>query len=128
MKRTSRLFWNSLYGFFIVFILLSIFAGGPGNALMILLFSAICTGGIGILFWIVLSFIIGSATMAIIHLIQKKNLSNGSTLAWMSPDKAALINYIQTARNSGLNDSTITDNLRNKGWNELMIQDAFGSV
>ena len=122
-------------GFCIVFILLSIFLG-PSQVSSLLAISIICTGGIGLVVWIPLSFAAGSLTFRLLRLTKWYRNKYGvmqqpkvkiQAMA-ISNDQRALTDYIQKVRATGQNDAQASAALKAAGWREETISDALKAL
>jgi len=120
MKSFSEAIFKTLTGLVIIVLLLLLFFGS--GAIGILLISIVCTAGLGLAIWIPAGFAVGSLVFSIAHLFSK-NL-NQENQPKLNRDELALVNYIKTAKKSGLNTNEISSRLKEKGWTEEKISTA----
>lgn len=147
MKHVLR----AVVGWIVCYIAIAIFMGSPGDALLLIAASVICTLGISLAFWIPLGYGVGWGILALFDLVFKNRTSdseenNGnnphppaqqsqqlSTLSKrlnqelqaepsLSHDQQAISNYIRKARHKGLTTEEITTNLSKNGWSTKKIQ------
>jgi ABC-type transport system involved in multi-copper enzyme maturation permease subunit len=121
MKSFSETFLKTITGLIIIILFLLLTCGN--GAFAILFFSIVCTAGVGLAFWIPAGFAVGSLVFSIAHLFSK-NL-NQENQPKLTRDELALVNYIKTAKKSGLNTNEISSRLKEKGWSEKKISIAF---
>lgn len=113
------------------FLFLSIFVGGPLNAVGVILVLIICTAGVGLLPLILLWLGVGLVMTWIIGFIKKLTQVKKKTEQAeqnKSKEQIALVCYITQARNNGMNDNNIFSILKKNGWAENVIHEAFGLV
>lgn len=124
-------------GFSIIFFLISLTAvisGGGLNdgismAFMIFALSVICTYGISLVLWIPLCYGTGSLAVSIYESLSKSRKTDGEgPKSPLTNDQKALTGYIHQSRNKGVSDDSIFSMLKNNGWAENAIRDAFGLV
>jgi hypothetical protein len=93
--------------------------------------SSICTGGIGLIVWIILFWVLGRLIEAILNIIafghpQLANESSGHTVSPFSNTDLAIMKYITDSRKAGdMTDAVIRSNLKGGGWSDEEIERAF---
>lgn len=123
MKHLAKI----LIGFFTIFIVLSIFTGGPQNVLMLCFFLVICTAGVGLIPLVGVSYAIGSVIYLFLNLdkklLQESAISSSSETITIPNDKLAILDYIRKARARGQADAQIELTLKQNGWDPKIIED-----
>src|SRR3989344_9015960 len=114
-------------GFFTILLVVSLFAG-PTSAIQLAAFSIICTAGVSLVIWIPLSYGIGSLAFSIYESVTKSKKDGEEPKSSLTNDQKALTDYIHQSRSKGVNDDNIFSMLKNNGWAENVIHDAFGLV
>lgn len=110
---------STTIGFVFLYAFLSVLSGSTQDAATLLFFSIICTFGIGIIFWITLSYLIGR----IISWVWLKYIYHDiSVPTRYTPDIQSIAAYIIDAKKYGFKDDAITKILIEKGWTENQIK------
>ena len=117
----------------VTFLGLILFTGSVENAWMLLMFSVICTLGIGLLFWLPLCWAVGAAILAFVGLfinipdrnveVEKKE-KDGPRLRPQGTIEITLTQYIKKSMARGMSDNEIDRRLRRNGWTDAEIQKA----
>jgi hypothetical protein len=140
-------------GMVVLYILLAIFMLDPGQALLLIAISVICTAGISLVIWIPLAYFVGWGVLALFARITGKTIDFDSTtppaegepaqvqsenIAALSQqlnkepgltnDQQAIASYIRKALEKGLGHDKIIENLRNNGWSTDSIRWGFDFV
>ncbi|KKQ77382.1 MAG: hypothetical protein UT00_C0013G0013 [Parcubacteria group bacterium GW2011_GWA1_38_7] len=123
-NRISRVF----LGMVASFLLLSLFVGGPVNAISLILVSIICTGGVSLILWIPLWFGVGLVISSLLPVVTNSFKKSEAPEHNISNDQKALIDYIHQSRAKGVSDDNVFSLLKSNGWAENAIHDAFGLV
>lgn len=110
---------------FAVLIFLSVITGNIG----FLLISIICTGGISMVVYYPLSYLIGSLVEK--FLIRKndpftEDMDNSKKEVVLSNKQKALIDYIRKSKLVGNSDNKIFEILIANGWEEKDVREAYG--
>jgi hypothetical protein len=93
---------------------IGIFSGG---LLSLIAASIICTGGVGLIFWLPVSFVIGTVlTIPVIFML------SGGKVKDITEDSQAVRKYIAEARRFGMDNNSIRANLLQAGWKEDLIK------
>ena len=116
----------------VTFLGLILFTGSVENAWMLLMFSVICTLGIGLLVWLPLCWAVGAAILAFVGpfinipdrnaKVEKED--TGSPLRPQGTIEITLTMYIKKAVARGMSDDEIGRRLRRNGWTDAEIQKA----
>jgi len=115
-------------GFFTILLVVSLFAG-PTSAIQLAAFSIICTAGVSLVIWIPLSYGVGSLIVSIYESVSKSKKTGGDgPKSSMNNEQKALTGYIHQSRSKGVSDDNIFSLLKNNGWAENAIHEAFGLV
>lgn len=118
---------KTLIGFATIVVVLSLFTAGA--AIPMILLSIICTAGVSLVLWIPLSYGVGSLVVSIYESVSKSKKTNGEgPKSSLTNDQKALTDYIHQSRSKGVNDDNIFSMLKNNGWAENAIHEAFGLV
>jgi ABC-type transport system involved in multi-copper enzyme maturation permease subunit len=119
-------FTKTLIGFVIVVFFLSILTGNITQVVSLLLMSIVCNAGVGLIFWIGLSFIIGSITLEVIEKVFKKYPKDSvhEQPLHLSNNELALNAYIAQCLQLGVRRENIQNALIQKGWRSDDIQKA----
>ena len=127
-------------GIIVTIIFLTIFmAGDISSALLILVFSVICTAGISLILWLPIWYGVGYLMVALFRLLVRafggQPSSPQQPLAQAAPageqgqalsrDQLAVTNYIKKARAKGLNRESISKTLQTNGWTADSINQGF---
>ncbi|KKT75997.1 MAG: hypothetical protein UW69_C0006G0009 [Microgenomates group bacterium GW2011_GWA2_44_7] len=123
MKRFTEI----VVGFLAMTTLLALLSGGLINAFQIYIWSAVCTLGVGLIFWLVIWGITGSIFLSLINNIHSKYQKNSKNEPSIPPDQSALTTYVDQSRRSGYSDSQIKEMLKSKGWSDEDIGQAVSS-
>lgn len=119
---------NIIIGGLLSFIFLVAMLGVEGAGQLILL-SIICTVGVGLIFWLGISYAVGWTVMLMLklmHVIPNNGGVNTPRIVVDSdPDVNSISNYIRDARKYGFNDPDIRTKLLDVGWNNEKIVKAF---
>ncbi|PIR73536.1 MAG: hypothetical protein COU40_02235 [Candidatus Moranbacteria bacterium CG10_big_fil_rev_8_21_14_0_10_35_21] len=100
-----------------------------------LMMSIICTGGITLVGYVPLAYVIGLAFDELLfkHIIKTdeatqpaKIISINESTAPLTNNQVALVNYIKEARANGMGDGQISGVLKDNGWSEDDIKTALG--
>lgn len=102
--------------------------------------SIICTAGVSLIIWLPLGYLVGAITFAVTRFFLRlvgiqtdsKKAEDKQPAKQKQPapgrDQMALANYIQKARQKGLTDAQITQNLLSSGWTDASIAIALTTV
>ena len=121
-------------GFLISIPITSIVAGGVEDAFGLFVISIVCTGGIGLVFWIPVWWLVGALAFLLIGIVWKteeksdpkpKPIRNPTKLP--SADYLALKAYIAKVMASGMGVEEMTRRLQNNGWKAADIESAYQS-
>lgn len=148
-----KTFQELTVGVFVVYIALAVLAGGFANAAMILGFSVICTAGIALVLWIPLCIGVGKVGLMVAQAIargvgasnadrplsntlpatrqpstRQVGITNKLTQTVEANNRSAIETYIRRARRMDYNDDQIFNSLRNQGWTEAEIHQAYQTV
>lgn len=125
-----RLLVRFVLGLITTFVGTVIVAGGLSNAVGIILASIICTGGIGLLFWIPVVLIAGEISYFIVKRLFKINdtpkadpapkVSHGEQL---TAPQQALVSYIRQMKERSYSRNDTIDELIRAGWSAKEIED-----
>lgn len=125
----KRFFASLAIGMPVTFLGLIMITGGVEEAGQLLLFSIVCTAGIGLVVWLPLWWVVGWATLALIglfkeHPVGKEEATRESFL--LNQAMVALSEYMRLAAADGISDDEIVAHLRSTGWSEAEILKARG--
>ena len=127
-------------GFLVSLPVLCILAGGVENAFGFLLLSIVCTAGIGLVAWILVWWIAGWATLALLawgrRTLGDKPIGEASSVSGQggpasqhaSRRDQALTRYIRQAMAAGMDADEMTRRLLQNGWQKAEIQVARQSI
>lgn len=122
--------------FVLHYVLMFMLGSSSDDIFGLYLLSIICTLGIGLVVWIPLWYVTGYAVIIVVNLLLGVfGYSLGSLISRrirktphnqsLSRDQLALTNYIQKARQKGLDDAQILSNLKQNGWNSQSVTAVF---
>ena len=117
-------------GGIVTFFGLAAFGGGINQAVLLILASIVCTGGISLLLWIPLWWVVGTITFRILgalKILKSESKVDDSKKIVISKEELALNNYIYSARAQRLTDFQIKNLLLSKGWKENDINPILSS-
>jgi cell division protein FtsW (lipid II flippase) len=145
-----------IVGMVVLYILLAIFMLDPGQALLLIAISVICTAGISLIIWIPLAYVVGWGVLALITWITGWSIEPGSSppakeepaqaepgnIAALSQqldqqlkkepaltnDQRAVAAYIRKALDKGLSREKIMAKLQDNGWGADSIKWGFDFV
>ena len=118
---------KTLIGFFAIVVVLSLVTAGGASPLIAA--SIICTAGVSLVIWIPLSYGVGSLIVSIYESVSKSKKTGGDgPKSSMNNEQKALTGYIHQSRSKGVSDDNIFSLLKNNGWAENAIHEAFGLV
>ena len=123
-----------ILGLPIVFLSLAMMTGSLINAASLLAFSIICTLGIGLVFWLLIAWIVGWIILSgVVPLFKQMFPSVGQGNSANEEDRweggeAALKGYIQRSVAANATESQITNRLISQGWSETEIEQAYQAV
>jgi len=120
-------FIRLIFGFCIIFLILSGGLGSVQRAGGLLFVSIVCTAGIGLLLWFPLSYMVGTLAFKILKIDQNKKVSIELTKK-ITNNTQAIVNFIIHAQQSGYSGSEIERVLKENGWSDSDIKDAFLSI
>jgi len=115
-----------LVGFLTIAIVMAIWPGGLG----FLLISIICSGGMTLVIWLPLAYVVGLIVTSLFnfakggHNPDKVVATNGQHHV-LNNDQLALLNYIKQAKANNMSNEVIASQLKNNGWAEVDINNAF---
>lgn len=112
----------------VLILVLSLIAGGLSNAFYLLFVSIICTAGVGLIFWIPLSYATGSIVLYLVSFLNSKGRkppTETEKTASLTNNEIALINYIKQAIQNGSSQSQTTALLKASGWQDEAIEKAY---
>ena len=129
----GKFFGRVFVGFFVSIPIVCILAGGAEQGFMLLLFSIVCTAGIGLVFWIPVWALVGGLTLAIIGRFsgtveEKPDERHGSGSLPRNKDirhDLALTAYIKQSVATGMDADEMTRRLQLSGWATGEIQSAY---
>lgn len=103
----------------------------PNNIGVFLLFSIVCTAGLGLIPFFLVAWVIGALVMAIVDLIRGKKpqvagskKSSGALSVPMQQDQAAIRKYVAESKAAGMPESEIKLRLKSNGWSDAQIKAA----
>jgi hypothetical protein len=101
-----------------------LFDGGP----MFLLASIVCTAGISLVIWLPLWWFVGTVILYFVGM-GKFNSSQADVVKDLERAKKSLVNYIAREEFRGVKSrAEINDLLRQNGWSDAEIQQAYRAV
>ena len=118
-----------LVGFIIIGIVAALFNGIP-----LILMSIICTAGISLVIWIPLAYLVGTIAFGIGSLFtseEKTSVSKVETkqvASALTNEQKAIVDYIKKAKAYKYSDDEIAVALKNKGWSDSDVKNAFNSL
>lgn len=122
-----------ILGFIVSYLFLLLMLGGFNNVNILLMYSVICTAGVGLVIWILLWYGVGSVVYWIISSVftepekpAEKGKANHDLL--QAKDKLAIISYINSARSNHIKDEAIESMLKLNGWSDTAIKEGFKHV
>lgn len=131
MSPANRQLLRIAIGLVVSYVVGSIIMGDPFTTWTLIVASIICTLGISLIMWVPLWWLIGWVVLAIFELlrerIQPTSDAQLQTTPAVSRDAIALSAYIRRSRQAGASDSQITTRLKEQGWTEAEITQAFES-
>jgi hypothetical protein len=103
------------------------------NFVSLVLISIVCTLGISLVIWLPLIWLIGYMSLSIIYFIitqfNQSSSPDGQGLLSVNNNQIyAIVDYIKKAQAKGYSDSQIETRLREKGWTQTEINQAFQSI
>jgi hypothetical protein len=103
------------------------------NFVSLVLISIVCTLGISLVIWLPLIWLIGYMSLSIIYFIitqfnQSSSPDNQGLLSVNNNQIYSLVDYIKKAQAKGYSDSQIETRLKEKGWTQVEINQAFQLV
>lgn len=119
-------FAKTVVGGIIILIVAAIF-----DALTFVLLSIVCTAGIMLFAWLLMAYYVGSFAFLLFQFFRggrgRKTASGGETPAERrSGNQLAISQYLAEATRYGLTREEITQRLRDQGWPDNEIQQAYG--
>ncbi len=110
-----------------------------GDAFAVMAISIICTAGISLIIWVPGWYLLGLLAISLLRIVlhgfglelgglfdaKKESPADESNRPKLTRDQLALLNYIHKARDKGLSDSQIQQNLLKNGWSSDIIAAAF---
>ncbi len=126
MKNAVKGIYKVFIGLIAMFIVLWIWPGG----LTFFLVSVICTGGITLVVWLPLAYLVGSTLVRLYFnfrgVVEPDRIVGGEGAHQiLNNDQLALVNFIKTSRVAQVTDDIIRKQLKDNGWDEAMIDGAF---
>ena len=125
----------NLRRFFIGLLAASFFILITGNTelFQILILTVVCTLGIVLIIYIPVLYIIGLIMEKLFFALGANKLfitltkiqPSATTTSELNSADQAVVNYITDARNAGMNDEIIRNNLKESGWEKEIIDKAF---
>ena len=138
-------------GMVVLYILLTIYMMDPGNALLLIAASVICTAGISLIIWVPLAYVIGWGVLALITWLTGWSIEPDSSPSpageepvqvqsdnigalsqqldqqlkkepALTNDQRAIATYIRKALDRGITREKIQVNLQNNGWSADSIK------
>ena len=111
---------------------LLVMTGSLSNALGLFLISIICTVGIGLAFWLLISWMIGWTILMLVlpftSTASTAESRNSSSENRWEGGQTALRGYIQRSLAAQATETQITSRLINEGWSESDIEQAYQAV
>ena len=123
--RPLHWFQAALVGLPLVLLGLVVLSGSLQDALNLILFSTLCTLGIGGLFWLGLAALIGTALLAVVAALRQQPITFAGRAA---AQQQLLAGYVQTRRRSGADEQRIRSDLQRAGWRAAEIENAFAAA
>lgn len=135
MGNPSRHFLRLAVGFLICSILVPLIYGlvisslSDAFATVFIVFAAsiVCTMGVSLVIWIPIFWLIGLLVLGIMYAVGLVFVRSPATPP-VQRDLMAIIGYIQQSRRHGASDNQITNRLREHGWTDTEIDQAFQSL
>jgi len=131
--RVGFAFLKIIIGIIVVLIIGTIFSNGYIDGfLAFVAASIICTGGVGLVFWIPVVYISGSLALRLFYFIKREpypeSVQKTQPKTPSGPANAVVTEYILKARKSGMIDKDIKTLLLRSGWSEEEIVNSFKPV
>lgn len=123
--RPFHWFQAALLGMPLVLLGLVVLTGSAQDAFNLLLFSTVCTLGIGGLFWFGLAVLVGTGLRAVAAALRHEPISLGGRVA---AQQQLLQCYVQTRRQAGGDGQRIRSELQRAGWRAAEIDAAFAAA
>lgn len=119
---------KTVLGGIVVYATVAVLSGGIDNANNLFIISSICTAGVGLVFWILLSMGVGLISFEILKLAYYRLTGRKPSRdfsANQSTDERAIRAYITVAEQNHIQKEEIIHSLKQKGWPDDIILQSF---